>query len=166
MFAATGCAAANDASSATSTPVPSGTTALTADQFVTDANILCADTDTSLLALPRAVSSNDYPSLLTDYTGSISILQAYFSQLEALVARAPDQATLNSSWVSVEEGDFTATRPILERMITALRHHDDTAIRTAQSQLKSAPFHADQLYDFFSSYRLDSCATMESDSGD
>jgi hypothetical protein len=135
---------------------------LTKAQFVTQADAVCKDTDAKLSALPQAKDNNDYSALLTDFTSTLAIYPAYFAQAERLVAQSTDRAELTRKWLKVEEGDFAASKPIIEKIIAALQAKDDSAVTSANRKLQAAPNHTDDLIVFFKSYGLSACASLES----
>jgi hypothetical protein len=146
----------------TSAPTTAPPGLLSKAAFIAKADAVCDAANTNITALPRAHSDSDYPALLTDFTSTLTIFQTYFAQAEALVAVSTDRATLSRKWLTVEEGDFAASRPLIERIIAALQAKDDSAVRSLDKKLQAAPDHTDQLIVFFKSYGLGACASLES----
>jgi hypothetical protein len=157
---ALGACSSSSAGSSAPTTAPPGM--LSKAAFISKADAVCSAANTKLTGLPRARSDTDYAALLNDFTSTLSIFDAYFTQAEALVALSTDRETLTKKWLKVEEGDFAASRPIIEKLVAALQAKDDSAVRSLDKKLQAAPDHTDQLIIFFKSYGLNACAALES----
>ena len=128
---------------------------------ISQIDAVCKDTDAKLSALPQASGRDDYASLLTDFTSTVTLFNSYFAQVQPLVEQSVDRDRLTTKWLAVEKSDFAASQPIIEQMIQALQAKDDSAISAAQSKLNKAPDHTDEIISFFRSYGLKDCATMQ-----
>jgi hypothetical protein len=159
-----GCGAAKTADPAAASAARSA--AATKAVFVEKADAVCKTTDTRLSALPHAKSAKDYAALTADFAGTVTIFQSYFAAVDPLVAASPDRDELTKKWLTVEKGDFNASLPIIEKILTGLKDHDGKTISSANTKLKNAPDHTDNLITFFTHYGLTSCVDMESNSSD
>jgi hypothetical protein len=133
---------------------------------ITQLDAVCKATDAKITALPVAKGRSDYPALLSDFTGTLAIFQAYFAQVQLLVDQSVDRARLTSKWLALEQGDFAVSQPILEQMVQAIQAKDDASIAAAQKKLSAAPDHTDEIISFFRSYGLKDCVTMQAGQAD
>jgi hypothetical protein len=145
----------------TSSTVTSGQ--LTQAQFVTKADAVCASVDAQLNALPHPTSATDYATLAKDLTTTEQLFDHYIASVTPLVDQSPDAAALKSGWLAVEEKDFETGRPVLEKLVTALKAGDAPQIEALGKQSDALPDHTDQIIAVMKAHGLTGCATLEAD---
>lgn len=159
-----GCSGSNKDKSATfasTAPTVDTTSILTKTDFIAKMNDLCSAVDQQRMALPVPTGLTDYPNIIANLSGTLRILPAFITQADALIQRSEDKAELTTKWLDIEKADYTATKPIAERMVVDSTAKDQTKVATDGEALASAPDHSADIASFMTSYGLTSCATLE-----
>lgn len=159
-----GCSGSKDkpGTFATSVSTANTTTGLSKADFILKMNAVCSAVDQQRKALPTPSGLTDYPVIAQNLSGTLRILPAFISQADALVQRSPDKAALNTNWLDIEKADFTAIKPIAERMVTDSNAKDSAKVAADGEALSSAPDHSSTIATYMTSYGLTNCATLES----
>lgn len=137
------------------------TTALTKAEFLSEADSLCADVNSALTSVPPPIGLGD-PNAASYFASTEATFAGFLSEIQALVARSPDRATLTAEWTAVDLRDFTAARPLVEQTVQALRAGDVATVQALVAQLDAQPDHSNQIMAFLTDYGLPECANLES----
>jgi hypothetical protein len=148
-------------SSQDSPPSTTKAASLTKPQFISQTNAMCRSFDAQRKALPTPSSASDYAALVTSVDGNLKLVPAFLSQAKALVAQSADKDELTTKWVSIEESDFVASKPLLQKMLAAGQAKDAGAVQSAAQEIDAAPDHSADFATFMTSYGLTDCATLE-----
>jgi hypothetical protein len=160
----TGLAACSTSSSSSSAPSTDAAGQLTKAATITRLDAVCLATDTKLRALPQAKNRQDYAALLTDFSSTGPIFDAYFAQVTPLVAQSVDRDKLTTKWLAVEKDDYARQQPLVNDMISALQAKNDSSISAVEKQLEKVTVHTGDIVGFFRQYGLHDCADMQSGS--
>lgn len=144
----------------TSTSTPSGS--LSKDQFVSQANTLCAGVNKQRDAVPAPSGPSDFAAVSGFFVKTLALYEAYLAQAKALVAQSPDAEQLNKQWISVEAADFEQVKPLITQIIAAANKKDQAAVSSLVDKLGAAPDHSDEIAKFMTSYGLTDCAALQS----
>ncbi|SOD71733.1 hypothetical protein SAMN05892883_1210 [Jatrophihabitans sp. GAS493] len=144
----------------TATPVPTPTP-LTKAQFIVQANALCTATKKKSDAIPDPSEEGSFAAVASSSAQEEEVHSEYFAALTPLVSQAADAATLQAKWLSIENADWTASKPIFDELIAAAQAEDEAKVNTLLTAVGKTPDHSAQLAKFMTSYGLTKCAALE-----
>jgi hypothetical protein len=146
--------------SATSATSATGST-LSKAAFLAQTNALCASLDTKVKKLPTPSSLTDYPAIIAYTRAALDLFPPFSGQTKALVARSADKDELTAKWITLDESDYAAQKPLLTQLLAAAQAKQSAKVEQIYGALDRTPDHSDAEAAYLNSYGLTECAKLQ-----
>ena len=152
---------------ATTTPPPVGRTSpvgapLPKAAFVSQTNALCSSVYDKVSKLATPSGPTDYPAVIAYAKATLDQFPPFSRQAKALVARSPDKDELTAKWVTLDESDYAAQKPLLGQLLAAAQAKQAANVERLEGALQQTPNHSDAEAKYLTSYGLTECAKLQS----
>lgn len=154
--------ASDSTTPATQQASSSSANAMSKTEFVSAANALCHTVAGQIAALPTPSGAGDYAALITYVQAAKALFPPWLAHEKALVAQSADKDELTAKWISLEEADYNAQKPLLDQLLTAAQAKQSAEVGRLGGELDKAASHTDEISAYLTTYGLADCAKLES----
>ncbi|HEY3715541.1 MAG TPA: hypothetical protein VGL39_13530 [Jatrophihabitantaceae bacterium] len=134
---------------------------LSKTEFIAQANTLCTSLDAKVKMLPTPSSLTDYPAIVTYTRAALDWFPPFSGRAKALVARSADTDELTAEWITLDESDYAAQKPLLAQLLAAAQAKQSAKVEQLYSALDNTPDHSDAEAAYLNSYGLTECAKLD-----
>ncbi|HZE50942.1 MAG TPA: hypothetical protein VE074_15330 [Jatrophihabitantaceae bacterium] len=130
-------------------------------EFVAQANAVCGSVNAKVQKLPAPSGPTDYPATIAYTRTVLDLFPPFSKQTKALVARSADKDELTAKWISLDQSDFAAQKPLLTQLLAAAQAKQSAKVEQLYSALDKTPDHSQAEATYLNSYGLTECAKLQ-----